>query len=94
VAGRLHSCWSVVLPFTSRPLLVVLSSSTNSNAHAAFLCDFSRSVEDGAFPMLRPGQDGPDEVAEERRLLYVAMTRAQAFLVSIPRSVLLLSVDS
>lgn len=38
------------------------------------------SVEDSTFPSWRSTEE--HEVAEERRLLYVAMTRAQTFLVS------------
>jgi ATP-dependent exoDNAse (exonuclease V) beta subunit len=43
--------------------------------------------------MLRAGQDGPNEIAEERRLLYVAMTRAQGFLVSVCRPIAFFSDD-
>lgn len=41
---------------------------------------FIPAVEQGTYPSYRCTE--PHEVAEERRLLYVAMTRAQVFLVS------------
>jgi DNA helicase-2/ATP-dependent DNA helicase PcrA len=41
---------------------------------------FIPAVEQGTFPMYRCVE--PHEIAEERRLLYVAMTRAQVSLVS------------
>ena len=41
---------------------------------------FIPAVEQGTFPSYRCTE--PHEIAEERRLLYVAMTRAQGFLVS------------
>lgn len=41
---------------------------------------FIPAVEQGTYPSYRCVE--PHEIAEERRLLYVAMTRAQVFLVS------------
>lgn len=40
---------------------------------------FIPAVEQGTYPSYRCTE--PHEIAEERRLLYVAMTRAQGFLV-------------
>ncbi len=37
---------------------------------------FVAGVEEGLLPFVRPGRFGPDDVEEERRLLYVGMTRA------------------
>lgn len=41
----------------------------------------TRSVEQDTFPSYRCTEE--HEIAEERRLLYVAMTRAQVFLVRV-----------
>lgn len=41
----------------------------------------SSTVEQGTYPSYRCTE--PNEIAEERRLLYVAMTRAQVFLVCL-----------
>lgn len=41
---------------------------------------FIPAAEGGTYPSYRSTE--PHEIAEERRLLYVAMTRAQTFLVS------------
>lgn len=45
---------------------------------------FIPAVEQGTYPSYRCTE--ANEIAEERRLLYVAMTRAQGFLVSIDLS--------
>ncbi len=42
---------------------------------------FVLGCEEGLLPLVRPGRDGPDDPDEERRLLYVAMTRARNRLV-------------
>jgi superfamily I DNA/RNA helicase len=42
---------------------------------------FIPAVEQGTYPSYRCTEE--HEIAEERRLLYVAMTRAQLFLVSV-----------
>ncbi len=42
---------------------------------------FVLGCEEGLLPLVRPGRDGPDDLDEERRLLYVAMTRARNRLV-------------
>lgn len=49
--------------------------------HAAkgleFPCVFIAGLEDGLFPYIKPFSFGKDEEEEERRLFYVALTRAQ-----------------
>ena len=49
---------------------------------------FLTGLEDGVFPHLRTLGD-PAELAEERRLAYVGITRARAAALSVPRAVAL-----
>ncbi|NOY82714.1 MAG: UvrD-helicase domain-containing protein [Kiritimatiellaeota bacterium] len=52
--------------------------------HAAkgleFPAVFLAGCEDGILPYIPPGAEGPEDLAEERRLFYVAMTRAERVL--------------
>jgi len=41
-----------------------------------FECVFVAGLEEGMLPFVRPGDKGPADIEEERRLLYVGMTRA------------------
>lgn len=42
---------------------------------------FISGLEEGLFPIIRDGETGPEEAEEERRLFYVAVTRAKERLV-------------
>ena len=57
---------------------------TVSSIHAAkgleFPVVFLAGCEDGILPYIPPRADEPEDIAEERRLLYVAMTRAERVL--------------
>ena len=46
-----------------------------------FDCVFLAGVDEGMLPFVRPGSAGPSDLEEERRLMYVGMTRARRRLV-------------
>lgn len=64
---------------TTSVTLMTIHAAKGLEFPVVFLC----GMEDGLFPSLRerPGVDEGDSLAEERRLAYVAMTRAQERLV-------------
>ncbi|MGM1059801.1 UvrD-helicase domain-containing protein [Saccharothrix sp. Mg75] len=63
-------------PRADRVSLLTLHASKGLEFPVVFIV----GCEDGLLPMRRPGDDDPEAVEEERRLLFVGMTRAQRHL--------------
>ena len=59
----------------------ILLSTVHAVKGLEFKVVFIIALEDGIFPIIRMGGDRPSDVEEERRLMYVALTRAKERLI-------------